>query len=317
MIVWLASYPRSGNTFFRVVLNSVFNLKTYSIYNDTGDIGADEATSDIVGHVFLPKDFDIEKARASKETYYIKTHELLENMILDDKDKVIYLIRDGRESSLSFAKHRKNYYGKSDDLSDVLYGNTPFRSWGEHVRQWSQLDDYLLIRFEELTEDPTSQLQRIADYLDVWPSSETIPTFQELQQINPKFFRSGKKSSWKEHFTDMQHLAFWLRNYEQMVSFGYTSDIPDEAEQTSFAKYMLLFDTEIEAIQKNIFNDKLINQKIEIQDQKISDLTLKINRLQSVLQHLMKTKFITSPIKKYQSYRALVKVYQEAADRSL
>ena len=80
MIVWLASYPRSGNTFFRVVLNSVFNIKTYSIYNDTSDIGADEKTSEIVGHQFLPEDFNLNDARASDTIYYIKTHELLENM---------------------------------------------------------------------------------------------------------------------------------------------------------------------------------------------------------------------------------------------
>ncbi len=50
MIVWLASYPRSGNTFFRVILNSIFDIKTYSIYDDKGDIGADEKTSETVGH---------------------------------------------------------------------------------------------------------------------------------------------------------------------------------------------------------------------------------------------------------------------------
>ena len=34
MIVWLASYPRSGNTFLRMVLHFVYGQKTYSLYND-------------------------------------------------------------------------------------------------------------------------------------------------------------------------------------------------------------------------------------------------------------------------------------------
>jgi len=311
MIVWLASYPRSGNTFFRVVLNSVFNIKTYSIYDDGRDIGADEATSDIVGHAFLPKDFDLEKARASKETYYIKTHELLENMILDDKDKVIYLIRDGRESTLSFTKYLKNYHGKSDDLTDVLYGNTPFKSWGEHVRQWSQLDDYLLIKFEELTEDPTSQLQKIADYLDIRPSNEKIPTFQELQQVNPKFFRSGKNSSWKEHFTKIEHLAFWLRNYEHMIAFGYTNDMPKEVSESSFKTYLSLFDAEINALENHLFADTLMKQKIRTLEEKLNNQTKKIDTLKSAIQHLITTKVSKSPFKKYQNYKAMLKAYNE------
>ena len=31
--IWLASYPRSGNTFLRIILQSVFDLPSYSAYN--------------------------------------------------------------------------------------------------------------------------------------------------------------------------------------------------------------------------------------------------------------------------------------------
>jgi hypothetical protein len=34
LIVWLASYPRSGNTYFRVVLNRVFGIGAYTLYPD-------------------------------------------------------------------------------------------------------------------------------------------------------------------------------------------------------------------------------------------------------------------------------------------
>ena len=32
MIIGVASYPRSGNTFFRLVLNRLCSLPTYSVY---------------------------------------------------------------------------------------------------------------------------------------------------------------------------------------------------------------------------------------------------------------------------------------------
>ena len=34
MVVWLASYPRSGNTFLRIVLHRLYGVPTYSVYDD-------------------------------------------------------------------------------------------------------------------------------------------------------------------------------------------------------------------------------------------------------------------------------------------
>ena len=92
MIIWLASYPRSGNTYFRVLLNTIFGVKTYSIHNDTHDIAADQSTVEIVGHEHLPEDFDLDRARLSNSIYVIKTHAPPQN----ETDMAIYLVRDGR-----------------------------------------------------------------------------------------------------------------------------------------------------------------------------------------------------------------------------
>ena len=311
MIVWLSSYPRSGNTFFRVILNTVFNIKTYSIYNDTGDIGADEATTEIVGHSFLPKDFDLDNARASKEVYYIKTHELLENMVLDSRDKVIYLVRDGRESTLSFTKHLQNFFKKEDDdLSDVIYGNTPFGSWGEHVKQWSTVDK-LLIKFEKLIDDPSSILNDISVYLNIQPLNNKIPTFQELQKINPKFFRSGKKDTWKHHFSKDQHLTFWLRNVNEMTNIGYTDNMPAEVEESSFQTYSTLFNKEIEALKMNTFKDRLITQKLKTQEEKNKILQKDIGILGEKIENLIQTKFIRHPVRKYRKYKELTAAWHK------
>lgn len=61
MIVWLASYPRSGNTFLRVLFRHVFGIETYSVYNDLLDIGSDGDISAVTGHRPLPErcDFDL------------------------------------------------------------------------------------------------------------------------------------------------------------------------------------------------------------------------------------------------------------------
>lgn len=227
MIVWLSSYPRSGNTFFRVILNTVFGIKTYSIYDDRGDIGADAATAEIVGHEFLPDDFDVRQARNSEETFYIKTHELQDERI-DPEDKVIYLIRDGRESTLSFTRHQNSFADTPIRVIDAIYGNTFIGAWGDHVASWDPADraNTLLIKFEALTEDPVGHIERIGMFLQREPVGETIPTFEELKAINPVFFRSGKHHSWEAVYSEEEHTAFWLCNYAQMIAYGYRYKMP-------------------------------------------------------------------------------------------
>jgi len=273
MIVWLASYPRSGNTFFRVILNSVFNIKTYSIYNDRTDIGADEKTSEIVGHEFLPIDFDIEKARKEDKTYYIKTHELLDDRVYD-RDKVIYLIRDGRESTLSFTNHENTFSTRKISIIDVIYGNTFIGAWGEHVASWSpyKRKNTLLIQFEELIKEPVSFIENIADFLDKKPTNQTVPTFAELKAVNPKFFRNGKTNSWENLYSNEEHIAFWMKNYPQMIEYGYTYNMPKEFESnTATLRELSYQNTYIMKLLLNNLHEKnklLAEQKSKIEEQK-------------------------------------------------
>jgi len=226
MIIWLASYPRSGNTFFRVLLNSVFATKTHSIYNDKFDIGADKNLSDVVGHEFLPEDFTLDWARRSDETFILKTHDYPADVC--DDDKVIYLLRDGRESVLSYYNYHRDYTDQQKCLLDIIAGDTLFGGWGEHVLAWAPgtRPNTLLVQFETLVNDPLGQVDRIAEFTGFKSVSDSLPTFEELHNTGPRFFRSGKTDSWKKIFSEFDHHAFWLRNYTQMISYGYEQGIP-------------------------------------------------------------------------------------------
>gem|GEM_PF-997989 len=227
MIIWLASYPRSGNTFFRVLMNSVFNIKTYSIYDDRFDIGADKKLSDVVGHEFLPEGFSICSARRSSEVFVLKTHDYPSEVC--ESDKVIYLIRDGRESTLSFFRFHKDFMGVSKCLLDVIGGDTQYGGWGEHVQAWSPAErpNTLLIKFEELVSNPTGYIEKISEFTGFRAVSGNLPTFDELHATSPRFFRSGKKDSWKNVFSEFEQHVFWMRNYSQMTAYGYDEDVPE------------------------------------------------------------------------------------------
>ena len=77
MIVWLASYPRSGNTLLRIMLNKVFKQVTYSKYDDRLDIGNNEEIRTEVGHQSLNGSWQDRYTEMceSDERYFVKTHE--------------------------------------------------------------------------------------------------------------------------------------------------------------------------------------------------------------------------------------------------
>jgi len=224
MIIWLASYPRSGNTFLRIILNNIFNIKTYSVYNDLKDIESHIETKATVGHILLPKDFNIESARNSGEDYFIKTHKHPSSIT----DKVIYIIRDGRNSICSYY-HYRNEYNTAPPLVDFIEGNNKVGSWSEHVEKWSAIDkeNILLIPFDELVGAPLDVVPKIASFIGKEPLNSSLPDFEDLHRINPKFFKSGINRSYKELFSAEEHLLFWKLHHTQMIRFNFINDIPE------------------------------------------------------------------------------------------
>ena len=83
MIYWLASFPRSGNSFFRRVCRYNFKFIVYSKYTEK-KAPVDQET--------------LIKMAKSPEPYVVKTHDLP----MDDAP-AIYLVRDGRDALISYA----------------------------------------------------------------------------------------------------------------------------------------------------------------------------------------------------------------------
>lgn len=97
-VIWLASYPRSGNTLLRTILWQCFGLPSGSVYPD--DLGGNRALADYVGH--------IERGPNRETTFPVgsipmmKTHEFPK-----DRGHAIYVIRDGRDVIVSLWKFYK------------------------------------------------------------------------------------------------------------------------------------------------------------------------------------------------------------------
>lgn len=233
MIIWVASYPRSGNTFFRVLLKSLYGVESYSIYDDPlfETLGA----SDAVGHAKRTKSMD--SMENSRDIYFVKTHELPH-----DDLPAIYLLRDGRAAMISFAHYIRDFEHTPPSkwerwlkrersfekiVANLITDRTRHGGWSGHVRAWQSRPKSaltIMIRYEDLIEDPlgvmTNVIPRIAPSLERSEIS-SIPTFSELQENWPQFFRRGTKDGWKQELSPALQNKFMEVHGEIMKSYGY------------------------------------------------------------------------------------------------
>ncbi|MEO1132290.1 MAG: sulfotransferase domain-containing protein [Cyanobacteria bacterium J06639_1] len=233
MIVWLASYPRSGNTFFRMLLHYKCGVNTYSVYADPDITGMGAA--DAVGHETLPA--PIEELAQRDELYFVKTHE----RPADDDYPSIQLIRDGRDSLVSHARYLLKFYWETDDpirrfkqlvgfenYSRTLRNVILTSGWSDHLMDWGKRrsrGQTVTVRFEDLVEDPDTALGEAIAKLNLdrlTTDAGDIPSFEELQAQWPQFFRKGKVGAWKEEMSPKLQKLFWKHHAEAMNTFGYS-----------------------------------------------------------------------------------------------
>ena len=230
MILWLASYPRSGNTFFRVVLHHVYNLKTFSVYDE-----AEAGVADVTGHEKLPA--PLAELAAAPETYIIKTHNLPQ-----DNAPAVYLIRDGRDAIVSHANYLLSFRMKGkeipfpDDpacrfervLEDLIADKPRFGGWSTNVRAWAGRlrAKTVVIRFEDLIASPQAEVEKGIAALGLnlgVLSGVVVPDFASLQAQSPEFFRKGKPGAGRDEMPERLHQLFLRHHRVVMEQFGYST----------------------------------------------------------------------------------------------
>lgn len=229
MIIWLASYPRSGNTLFRIALQRMGLGPTYSIHDDPAlkRLSLDKE----VGHTDLPEG-GLKKLEQEKRIYFVKTHKFPE----DDDFKAIYIVRDGRDAIASYAHYLRDIEQNNVPLSQLIArlisGDAgSFGLWSDHVRKWKRRkSQVIMVNFDELVEDPvgtTGRTLRAIGFPDQNINERVeMPSFSDLQNSNSKFFRKGKKGSWSDDISPVLERQFWRWHRIGMAVAGY--EIPSQ-----------------------------------------------------------------------------------------
>ena len=198
-IIFIASYPKSGNTWIRILISSLINenkglfafddlkkiymfsrldhfnkIKDYKLNDD----GVLDINFTINNWINVQKTINEE----SKETKFFKTHSIrgiVNGKYFTDPSVCggfIYIARDPRDIVISKAKYNSTSLDESIDklLNDEKITVCPnnviefVNTWENHVVSWLSFKEVpsLIIRYEDILEDTNKILEQIIKFIN-------------------------------------------------------------------------------------------------------------------------------------------------------
>lgn len=228
MIIWLASYPRSGNTLTRSILHRVFDVAVPSIYPEDRSKEEYQWGPLIPAPEFLrtggqSDDAFLEGARRSDRLLIIKTHRLPE----EGTEPAIVVSRDGRAAIHSLDQYFRSFDHGARMLPEVIVGEHGMPNWTQLNRAWLHRNAPTLhLRFDVLTGQTEEAITRIADFIGIKPKRDFPYKFADMHAINPKFFRSGDDRSGIAAVESKAPALFWAVHGAMMKELGYVDAPP-------------------------------------------------------------------------------------------
>jgi hypothetical protein len=216
-IVWLSSYPKSGNTWVRCFLDAYF-LREVNINELLSSIADTAAHWYAVGDGSEIQDLPIEIQHLARPMamlrlvrqymdtnkqipLFVKTH--TPNMQVNGIEgitemltkSVIHIVRDPRDILPSFSKHmgvdldtglewmQEKYRTLSPNDRSVA---DFIGAWDAHIRSFLNDDCHkvMWIRYEDMLEDPVLSFTRILEHAGVDPDKERVKVAVEIAQLS-------------------------------------------------------------------------------------------------------------------------------------
>jgi hypothetical protein len=223
-ILWLASYPKSGNTWLRAFLHNLMRNpdQPYDI-NKLRDMTAGESATPLYQKLDprpwseLTRD-DVARLRplvhrwlmnASPDTVFAKTH----NALLEDCGQplvnmevtvgAIYVVRNPLDVAISYAHHLSIPLDEAVDLLGMPGAVTVasekhvyeyISSWSQHVESWTKDPNPRLhvVRYEDMLDSPTKTFGGVARFLGINPPRDRLD--KAIKQSSFKVLSSQEKT---------------------------------------------------------------------------------------------------------------------------
>ena len=236
MIFWIASYPKSGNTWLRALISSYY-------YSEDGIFNQNIIQK--IGQFPEKKHFENfaydkniltgttnywikaqEKINIDKKLRFFKTHNLFgalnNNHFTDNKNSIgaIYIIRDPRNVITSLKNHyelsddqalkwminKKNYIYEVDNFEKYGYGNFQFiSSWSMNYKSWKVQNKIpiKIVRYEDLLSETYVIFKDIIKFINKTTfNNEKINIDKLKNSVSSTFFDKLKDDEDKNGFLE-------------------------------------------------------------------------------------------------------------------
>ena len=275
-IVWLSSYPKSGNTWVRIFLANLLKRSSEPVDINKVKLSPNAASlPELEEALGFPTDDlapnEIEKllpefyrytASATTGTLFLKNHSAYiatpsgQPLFPADASKLaVYIIRNPLDVCVSYAhflgtKDFAMVARKMGEETNTIAQRRPsshrqFRqpllTWSQHVQSWTKQKEIpaLVLRYEDLLNDPILHFTRLANACEISASDEEIKvairhsSFNQLQtqeQIGgfrerppqaERFFRKGLPGNWESYLQATEIETLRLQQGDTMREFGY------------------------------------------------------------------------------------------------
>lgn len=223
-IVWLASYPKSGNTWSRIFLaNYLLNATEPVPINQVHRIGIGDSVAkaytlvnngrydpmDYIGHLKLREKVMRGITGNGADINFVKTHSLNDlafgYRLIDPAftRSAVYILRHPYDVAISYARHygvtpskacEAISRGDNTTMADATSVKQYIGSWSDHVTGWTRTKKFpvLTLRYEDLKTDPHGAFREMLEFLSVTVDDERLDravrfsSFDELRKQEDK-----------------------------------------------------------------------------------------------------------------------------------
>jgi hypothetical protein len=246
-MLYLATYPRSGNSLLQGILRKNFGYRRLDEAKEITIEGRSKSVLD-------PRIPEIHGALAAqgKVGVYLKTHALPFDPFIAG-DRIVQFVRHPGASLLSYFRlladnlpspesHR--FKVPPPTLDAVLSGEVGVGSWSGYHEAWSAAasgfpDGYLMLKYEDVIADQAAARATLGRLLSASPQSEQQVSFERYQAR--KGISSdvrGTSSGYERFYSRRQLELLWLMHGKTAEKFGYAP--PDFAAASPDEQVMRL-----------------------------------------------------------------------------